>query len=68
MKFEHFNLDDATFFLIKIREAIVYLIVYVVDILMTGHNEMYIASIKKELKKIFKMIDLGILHYYLGIE
>eukprot|EP00253_Pinus_taeda_P005589 PITA_05589 len=35
---------------------------------MTGHNESYIASIKKELGKIFEMTDLGYVHYYLGIE
>eukprot|EP00253_Pinus_taeda_P004228 PITA_04228 len=35
---------------------------------MTGNNESYIASIKKELKKGFEMIDLGYVHYYLGIE
>ena len=42
--------------------------VYVDDILMTGNNESYISSIKKELKKGFEMIDLGHVHYYLGIE
>eukprot|EP00253_Pinus_taeda_P022302 PITA_22302 len=35
---------------------------------MTGNNESYIASIKKELRKIFEMTDLGYVHYYLGIE
>eukprot|EP00253_Pinus_taeda_P004173 PITA_04173 len=33
-----------------------------------GNNESYIASIKKELRKGFEMIDLGYVHYYLGIE
>ena len=45
-----------------------YLVVYVDDLLMTGSNESYIASIKKYLKKIFEMTDMGHLHYYLGIE
>eukprot|EP00253_Pinus_taeda_P027340 PITA_27340 len=35
---------------------------------MTGNNERYIASIKKELRKGFEMTDLGYVHYYLGIE
>eukprot|EP00253_Pinus_taeda_P011730 PITA_11730 len=35
---------------------------------MTGNNESYIASIKKELGKSFEMTDLGYVHYYLGIE
>eukprot|EP00253_Pinus_taeda_P035569 PITA_35569 len=37
-------------------------------ILVTGNNESYIASIKKELGKSFEMNDLGYVHYYLGIE
>eukprot|EP00253_Pinus_taeda_P003729 PITA_03729 len=51
-----------------VDKAIAYLVVYVYDILMTGNNESYIASIKKELRKGFEMIDLGYVHYYLGIE
>eukprot|EP00253_Pinus_taeda_P013473 PITA_13473 len=35
---------------------------------MTGNNEIYIASIKKESGKSFEMIDLGYVHYYIGIE
>eukprot|EP00253_Pinus_taeda_P036039 PITA_36039 len=35
---------------------------------MTGNNESYIASIKKELGKSFEMTYLGYVHYYLGIE
>ena len=42
--------------------------VYVDDILMTGNNESYVASIKKEFMKGFEMSDLGYVHYYLGIE
>eukprot|EP00253_Pinus_taeda_P031753 PITA_31753 len=34
----------------------------------TGNNESYIASIKKELGKIFEMTDLGYVHYYPCIE
>src|ERR1700733_8308017 len=36
--------------------------------LMTGNNEIYIASINKELGKSFEMNELGYVHYYLGIE
>ena len=55
-------------FVKKVSETVVYLVVYVDDLLMTGNNESYIASIKKELKKGFEMNDLGYVHYYLGIE
>jgi len=47
-------------FVKKVGKMIVYLVVYVDDLLMTGNNESYIASIKKELRKVFEMIDLGI--------
>jgi hypothetical protein len=68
LNFKHFNLDDATLFVKKVGKTVVYLVVYVDDLLIIGNNESYIASIKKELKKGFEMIDLGHLHYYLGIE
>jgi hypothetical protein len=66
--FKHFNLDDATLFVKKVGKTIVCIVVYVDDLLITVNNERYIASINKELKKGFEMIDLGHLHYYLGIE
>jgi hypothetical protein len=68
LNFKHFNLDDATLFVKKVEKTVVYLVVYVGDLLIIGNNESYIASIKKELKKGSEMTDLGHLHYYLGIE
>ena len=68
LDFKHFDLDDATLFVKKVGKTVVYLVVYVDDLLITGNNESYIASMKKELKKGFEMTDLGHVHYYLGIE
>eukprot|EP00253_Pinus_taeda_P007074 PITA_07074 len=68
LNFKHFDLDDATLFVKKVGKTVVYLVVYVDDLLMTGNNESYIASIKKELGRSFEMTDLGYVHYYLGIE
>eukprot|EP00253_Pinus_taeda_P014390 PITA_14390 len=68
LNFKHFDLDDATLFVKKVGKTIVCLVVYIDDLLMTGNNESYIASIKKELGESFKMTDLGYVHYYLGIE
>ena len=68
LNFKHYNLDDATLFVKKFVISIVFLVVYVDDLLMTRNNEDYVASIKKYLKKCFEMTDLGNLHYYLGIE
>ena len=52
----------------KFGRPIVFFMVYVDDLLMSGNNEDYIASINKYLKKCFELTDLGHLHYYLGIE
>ena len=68
LNFKHYDLDDATLFVNKIGKTLVYLVVYLDDLLMTGNNESYIASIKKEFRKCFEMTDLGYVHYYLGIE
>ena len=68
LNFKHYNLDDATLFVKKVGRSIVFLVVYVDDLFITGNNEDYIASIKKDLKKYFEMTDRGHLHYYLGIE
>lgn len=64
LKYKHFDLDDATLSVKKVGRSVV----YVDDLMITGNNDEYISSIKKELKKVFAMIDLGLLHYYLGIE
>jgi len=63
-----YGLKQAPLFIKKVGKIVVYLVVYVDDLLTTGNNYNYITSIKKELKKRFEMTDLGHLHYYLGIE
>ena len=63
LNYKHFNLDYATLFVKKVGRSVVCLVVYI-----TRNNDDYIASIKRELKKVFDMIYFGLLHYYLGIE
>jgi len=41
---------------------------YVDDLIVTGNNDDHISQVKKELHASFKMTDLGLLHYYLGVE
>ena len=41
---------------------------YVDDLIITGNHDDHIAQVKKELHAGFKMTDLGLLHYYLGVE
>jgi hypothetical protein len=42
--------------------------VYVDDLIITGSDHDNIRSFKEEMEVTFKMSDLGLLHYYLGIE
>jgi hypothetical protein len=41
--------------------------VYVDDLIITGANNSSIKKFKAEMSKVFKMSDLGLLTYYLGI-
>jgi hypothetical protein len=42
--------------------------VYVDDLVISGTSRSDIQKFKKEMTNMFKMSDLGLLHYYLGIE
>ena len=42
--------------------------VYVDDMIITGSNSHKIPKFKEDMKKVFEMINLGILTSYLGIE
>jgi hypothetical protein len=42
--------------------------VYIDDLIVTGAGRRDIDDFKVEMKKMFRMSDLGLLTYYLGIE
>jgi hypothetical protein len=42
--------------------------VYINDLIITGSDHDNIRSFKEEMAAVFKMSDIGLLHYYLGIE
>ena len=58
LNFKHCNLDAATLFVKKVGRSVVFLVVYVDDLLMWGKNESYIASIKEYLNVIFGTTSL----------
>jgi hypothetical protein len=43
-------------------------VVYVDDLVITRSSQRDILKLKTEMKKMFKMTDMELLHYYLGIE
>ena len=53
LNYKHFDLVDPTLFVKKFGRSVVYLVVYVDDLMITGCNEEYISSIRRELKRFF---------------
>ena len=45
-----------------------FLLLYVDDIILTGNDPTFIASIIQLLSSNFDLKDLGLLHYFLGLQ
>ncbi|KAJ0806207.1 putative RNA-directed DNA polymerase [Helianthus annuus] len=59
---------DTSLFVYKKGASIVYLLVYVDDIIITGSDPQLIQSFITRLNKEFSVKDLGVLGYFLGLE
>ncbi|CAH9146153.1 unnamed protein product [Cuscuta epithymum] len=59
---------DVSLFIYTHDHDMVFLLVYVDDILVTGNNASLIATIIGKLSRTFKIRDLGRLSFFLGIE
>jgi hypothetical protein len=59
---------DTSLFIFSVGADIYYLLVYVDDILFTGSNSLMLQRLIQLLSSEFKLCDLGIVHYFLGIE
>jgi len=66
LKFRQSKSDYSLF--IENYKGIIFLVVYVDDIVITGNNEEIISILKTKLDTLFKLKDLGNLQYFLGIE
>lgn len=62
------SLADSSLFVLHKGTDLVYVLVYVDDILVTGSSSDLVAHIISQLSSSFALKDLGSLHYFLGIE
>lgn len=60
--------SDTSLFILRSGKDLLYLLVYVDDIIITGSNSGQITSLIHTLHETFSIKDLGTLHYFLGIE
>ena len=47
---------------------IIIVVLYVDDLIITGSKVSHVYDCKGQLKKVFDVTDLGLLHYFLGIQ
>jgi hypothetical protein len=61
-------ISDHAVFIIQHKDSVVYLALFVDDMLIIGNDKAFIAEIKSKLSAHFKMKDLGIAKRFLGME
>ncbi|KAI3694073.1 hypothetical protein L1987_77032 [Smallanthus sonchifolius] len=64
----HNSRADTSLFIYNHQGILIYLLVYVDDIIITGNNENFINNFTSCLNKEFKIKDLGSLNFFLGLE
>ena len=62
------SVADSSLFIFCSDRTIIYLFLYVDDIIVTGNDSSQIASLIAALGTVFELKDLGDLHYFLGIQ
>ena len=59
---------DPSLFVYLHGSDVIYLLLYVDDMLLTGNNEQLIQRLMVTLNGMFRMKDMGPVHYFLGIQ
>jgi hypothetical protein len=55
-------------FIYKKREITIYLLIYADDIVVASSSNQAVEALLSDLRQDFTLKDLGLLHYFLGIE
>ena len=58
---------ELNLYQIVVEGKLLIIVLYVDDLILTG-DELLILSCKEDLAREFEMKDLGLLHYFLGLE
>eukprot|EP00253_Pinus_taeda_P032031 PITA_32031 len=58
---------DANLYHIVVKGKLLIIVLYVDDLILTGDGQL-IVSCKEDLTKEFEMKDIGLMHYFLGME
>ena len=67
LKFSHTH-ADKNLYVLMVDHDICILVLYVDDLLLIGSSMELIGWIQSQLTSRFSMTDLGLLHYFLGLE
>ena len=59
---------DSSLFIYQSKSTIIYLLLYVDDIIITGNNSQHVSSLIVALSSVFELKDLGVLNYFLGVQ
>jgi histone deacetylase 1/2 len=62
------SIADTSLFILRRLDVTIYLLVYVDDIIVLSSTAAAIPRLISELQSEFSVKDLGVLHYFLGIE
>lgn len=62
------SLADSSLFILRQDKILVYLLVYVDDIFLTGNNSALLDTFIQQLSQAFELKYLGPLHYFLGLH
>ena len=63
----HKSEEDLNLYFIMVRDDPLNLLLYVDDLFITG-GERPIVACKKDLSSDYEMTDIGLMHYFLGLE